>query len=300
MHTVRIRCKEIYDSKAEKEPKSNRYNPNINEDIYNLREQGLTYEKIAEELKRQGIEITSHTVGRKCKEIYASKGEKEPELKLKGIISTEDLIKQMNEGKTLTSLAKEYGVDLSGISRRITRYYRKIGEEKPNLNRVVIPEIDLSIEEIIEKYESGKSQIELAKEYGVSFYTITSRVEEYYKKIGKEKPKVKKKNIKTRKKLPIEEIIEMYINGATLTEISENYGINSSTISKGIDEYYKEQNKTRPRIVKNPTFIAEYLNKGLSEEQIRNIALERNVIIPDDIMNQAIGLTQSDKVQEER
>lgn len=69
LETVRSRCKEIYDSRGEKEPelRGRKIKEVNNEQIYNLREKGLSYRKIADELKRQGIKISSGTVGSRCK-----------------------------------------------------------------------------------------------------------------------------------------------------------------------------------------------------------------------------------------
>ena len=40
--------------------------------------------------------------------------------------------------------------------------------------------------------------------------------------------------------------------------------------------------------MRSSSIIAEYLRKGLTIEQIKNIALERNIIIPQKIIEKAI------------
>ena len=163
------------------------------------------------------------------------------------------------------------------------------------------PKIELPIEEIVEKWKQGTIQQELAKEYGVSKTTITKRIAEYYEKKGnkKTKPKIKSKQ---KIELSIDEIVKKWKEGSTQTELAKEYGISLTTISSRISEYNREKeiktkllnyesaenNGKKLKIMRSSSIIAEYLRKGLTIEQIKNIALERNIIIPQKVIEKAI------------
>lgn len=166
--------------------------------------------------------------------------------------------------------------------------------------------IELPIDEIVEKWKQGSTIKELAKEYGVSQTTINKRISEYYEKIGKPKPKRK-----TKIELPIDEVVEKWKQGATQSELEKEYGVSISTINTRISEYNEkkeietklskhknvENNGEKLRIVKSSSIIAEYLRKGLTIQQIESIALKRNIIIPQKVIEKAI---QKNKQLEEK
>ena len=76
--TVKRYCKIIYREKGLEEPKNGKKNEIIDEEIYNLRKKGYSYNAISKFLKDKGIMISSVTIGVRCKEIFRAKGEKEP------------------------------------------------------------------------------------------------------------------------------------------------------------------------------------------------------------------------------
>ncbi len=80
---VQARCKKIFATKQEKEPEGiNKSKINIsNEEIYELRKQGLSYVKISEYYKEKGISIYPMTVCRRCKIVFEEKKEEEPKIK---------------------------------------------------------------------------------------------------------------------------------------------------------------------------------------------------------------------------
>ena len=89
---------------------------------------------------------------------------------------------------------------------------------------------------------------------------------------------------------------------ATQTELAKEYGISLTTISSRISEYNREKeiktkllnyesaenNGKKLKIMRSSSIIAEYLRKGLTIEQIKNIALKRNIIIPQKVIEKAI------------
>ena len=112
--------------------------------------------------------------------------------------------------------------------------------------------VELPINEIIEKYESGVSQGQLAKEYNVSQSVICLRISEYYYETGKEKPERKKSG------------------------------------KKGTNTYTKDEGK-KPKELRSTTIIIDYLKKGLSIEDIIETAAKRNVVIPQKLIDDALN-----------
>ena len=50
------------------------------EEIYNLREQGLSYNEIVQRFKDKGIEVSWPTISDRCKKIYEEKGKEEGQI----------------------------------------------------------------------------------------------------------------------------------------------------------------------------------------------------------------------------
>lgn len=74
-----------------------------------LREQGYTYQRIAEHLKAQGIEVNIGTIRTRIMEIYAEEKKEVPCGKYKKMIDIpdEELIKFLEEGLTYQDMAEE-------------------------------------------------------------------------------------------------------------------------------------------------------------------------------------------------
>lgn len=79
MEAIRGYCKKIFKSKNESVPKKSPvYDINKNQmshTIYELRKQGLTYQQIADELIKQGINVKPYTVAYRCKVINEMENE---------------------------------------------------------------------------------------------------------------------------------------------------------------------------------------------------------------------------------
>ena len=156
-----------------------------------------------------------------------------------------------------------------------------MGTEKLYL-RVGRKKIKLPIEEIAEKYENGINIEDIAKEYEISCSTIYIRLKEYYKNMGTQRPsKLKDKN----EKFLIDEIVEKYEKGTIIKELVKEYGMSYNTINIKLKEYYEEKGKEVPRVLKSLDVIEEYLSKGLTIEEINQIASKKNIIIPQELVN---------------
>lgn len=152
-----------------------------NEEIYRLREQGLTYKAIAEHFNNQGIEVSHITIDRRCKEIYAAKGQKEPKLK-RGrktpLIPDEEIYTLREQGLSYRQIAAHFakqGINISyqAVKNRYDAMCETKGQEETEES---LAELDLNLTNSIER--KAKSQ-DLLREY--------ENLEEQRVKVGDER-----------------------------------------------------------------------------------------------------------------
>ena len=172
-------------------------------------------------------------------------------------IPIDEIVKKWEQGTIQTELAKEYGVSVTTINKRIAEYYEKIG--KPKLK------IKLPINEIARKWEQGSAKTKLAKEYDVSLYIINSSISEYYQR---EEKKIPKKELNPKIELPIDEIAKKWEQGATQRGLAKEYGVSSCTINKRISEYYEKIEKTNPKIKLQIDKIGEKWKQGATQKEL--------------------------------
>ena len=214
-------------------------------------------------------------------------------------LPVEEMIKDKKNGLSQRQLEVKYGVSMTTISARIKEYCEATGEKEPKGN--LTGKIELPVEDIIKKWRKKIKISDIAVEYGVSSTNISKRIDEYCQEKGIKRPKKKKKIKKERgekkpyKDIPVEEIITQRENGVEITELSEKYVVSGNTIERRIDRYYEERKINKPKILKSASVITEYLKKGLTPEQIREIAKQSGVIIPDEIMKKGIEANEKKK-----
>ena len=254
------------------------------EEIVKKWEKGATYKELS---KEYGVSLS--TIKYRISKYYEKEGKEKPKRRVE--LPIEEIVEKWEKSATYEELSKEYGVSLSTIKYRISKYYEKEGKEKPK--RQSKQRINLPIEEIVKKWEKGAIQRDLSKEYGASRYTINKKISKYYEKEGKEKPK-------RRVELPIEEIVEKLEKGVTQKELSKEYGVPQRCISERICEYYEEKkdNEKKFKVLKSSSIIVEYLRKGLTIEQIESIALKQHIIVPQKVIEKANQQIEQLKVNE--
>lgn len=255
------------------------------------------------------------TILNRLNKYYQKEGRERPKVEYKKKdnkieLPMDKIIKEYEEKISTTDLAKEYGVSDATIRARIRRYYEEIGRSR--IKNITGPKKKkISIDEIIKRYEKGIEIKEIAKEYNVVYSTIRTRVSDYYKNKGKEKPKTnsfKKQQLR-------EHIIKEYENGKKQTYLAKKYGISKSTISKIIQKYYlenelkvhkkkeipvenKEKRQKEPKKLRSATVIVEYLKKGLTIQEILETASKKNVIISQEIINTALNKVNNKKIND--
>ena len=162
VNAIMIKCKKIYEEKGKKEPYSKKKQnyteiPEnvLSKKICNLREQGLSYVRIVEELKKEGIEITKSVVASRCKKAYADLAKEEPKVTREVNRSPKNYvqIKKAEEVKDTIFKLREQGISYCGIemyfynkgiiirnkaiSDTCKKIYTELGREEPKTTRVI-------------------------------------------------------------------------------------------------------------------------------------------------------------------
>lgn len=223
-----------------------------------------------------------------------------------------------NEKITVNQIAMQENVSNTTIYKKLDEYYAKIGKERPrhkktssnffNMNLTSKDEKtkriinhngkkNIDIESYIYDYEKRNITIEeIANKENVSVSTINKRVNEYYEKNGKERPKnYELYNIN------IDNYIEAFEAGkVTVSQIAENENVSNAVINTRIKKYYDERGKKVPKIGAPKDAIKLFLKMGMTREQIRQSALQRNVIILDSDFEKAEEEIKNDNLKKHK
>lgn len=218
-------------------------------------------------------------------------------------------LEDFENGKiTVNQIARQEDVSNTTIYKRLDEYYAERGKERPKIKKtssnVVYMNLtykskktkriinhkgkkNIDIESYIYDYEKRNITIEeIANKENVSVSTINKRVNEYYEKNGKERPKNHELY-----NINIDNYIEDFEAGkVTISQIAENENVSNDVINTRIKKYYKEKGRNVPKIGVPKDTIKTFLKRGMTREQIRKSALQRNVIILD---------SEFEKVEEE-
>ena len=293
--TIRERCKRIYEQKGEEEPKVKRMKDITDKEIYELREQGMSYMTISSHFDKKGIKIAWYTIRERCKRIYMEKGKEEPKVKVKRMkdIIDEDIYELREQGMTYEAIASYFDkkcikISWATIRERCKRIYMEKGKEEPKVKVKTMK--DITDEEIYELREQGMTYEAIASYFNkkcikISWATIRERCKRIYKEKGKEEPKAKRKETKRRKDITDEEIYELREQGITYDAIAryfEEKGIKISNVAirERCKRIYKEKGKEEPKAKrkkqdKTDSESLETLNKELNEKIKKKLEMEK-------------------------
>lgn len=138
-----------------------------------------------------------------------------------------DVVAAYTEGRSLRSIAAEYGVP----DRRVMRLLDQHGiKRRPRKVAMQLPEADIR-----SRYESGQSIRSIAADLSLSQGTISR----YLQEAG-----IKKAS--TAGQLPEAEIAESYTQGSTLAELAAEHGVVDSTILRVLDRAGVERRRSAP------------------------------------------------------
>ena len=270
-NTIASECKRIFAEKGEKEEEiqinrkvGNRERKGIlPEEVFKLREKGMSYKQIAEYYYKIGVDVSDQTIGRICKEIYKEKGKTEPTEIINDrvkSISKEVLYKLREQGMSYVTIAEQFkkdGIEISSetIRRRCKEIYKEKGKTEPKTQeRIRNKRTDINDEEIFQLREQGLSYkriVEYYKENGVdvSCMTIRSRCKEIYKEKGKKEPRPQRSVTNKRIDINDEEIFKLREQGMTYDKIAEYYkkngvNVNYMVIRSRCKKIYEKKGKT--------------------------------------------------------
>lgn len=174
------------------------------EEIFNMREQNMTYERISVELKKMGIKMALSTVSNNCKKIYRKKGKEEPKTKRgtkRKFILEEEIYDLKSQGMCYQKIQDYYknkniNISFSTIRKRLIEYCDLNNKEVPKGKTKIIkkPKVTISDEEIFNLREQRLSYNKISKiftekGYKISAQAILNRCKKIYEKKGLENPK---------------------------------------------------------------------------------------------------------------
>lgn len=280
--TVSTACKKIFSLKGETEPKYKRVKSNqkndesqevlrkrevYKEQVYTLREEGLSYLAIAEELEKQGIKVSQNTVRTICKDIYISKGQTEPKASKskKRIEESQDINKKIYElrkkGLTYLQIVEELKVQGINISRECVRKRCKELYEIKGKNEPELIKRQVDNEQIYILRQQGLSYSAIAEELEkrgikISEYLVKKACKEIYTLKGEIEPETKK--VKRKEKIDEnqelnETIYEMREKGLSYREIAKELELQEITVSimticRRCKELYELKGKNEPKV----------------------------------------------------
>ncbi len=147
------------------------------EEIYELREKGLTYAAIAEYYSQQGNPVSKEIISARCKTIYRLKKKKEPTRNTKNAINRQnitdkEIYEQRLKGLSYNAIAdyfKEQGKEISLDTVRLRcKKIRaeKLKEENREVNEETLREGILKLKET--KGATDEQMEQIAEVYGIS------------------------------------------------------------------------------------------------------------------------------------
>ena len=168
-------CKQIYSNKNKKEPKkvNGRKRKDISdEEIYELKNKGYSYEKIAEYYTKKGIEVSISTIAKRCQKIFKKRGEKVHREKKNIGISDEELYQMKKFGMSLRSIVEHCNTlgiktSQSTVYLWLKNIFEEKGEKMPrgktktakNENSI-LSELETELQTVLVKKEKSSELVE--------------------------------------------------------------------------------------------------------------------------------------------
>lgn len=206
---INSRCRVIYKKKGKKNPaKPVEITEEMEEEIFNLREQRYLYEEIEEHFAQKGINISSDRIRNRCKKIYSQKGLEMIDLRKNENISDNEILQLREQGFSYERIEKYYKnkgilVSKETINRRCEEIYAALGKKEPNLLRKI------SNEDIFNLREQGYTYKDIAnyfnkEKFVISYDTVRNRCKIIYREKRLQEPRGKRKQ----KKIEVEGAVD--------------------------------------------------------------------------------------------
>jgi len=142
----------------------------------------------------------------------------------------------------------------------------------------------VDISDLVKLKEQGMSDADIVKylaERGIviSWSTVNKKLTEYYKELGKERPKISRKDTVS---ISIEELVKLKEQGMLDVTIAKMFNIKPNSVSSRLRLYYEKVGKEKPKTKRSrrarnkndkvkliePKIFAELREEGMSDEEI--------------------------------
>ena len=157
-----------------------------------------------------------------------------------------EIIKEYEAGVSTPKLGEKYGVHASWLVVLLKRNGVKIRSCRKNL----------PVEDIISDYQAGMSTLQLGEKYGVNYQTINVRLKENGIPLRRKGSRTTKTFERTKKVLPVEEVISDYLLGFTSGDLAKKWGCSSYKII-----HLLKENNIKVRGVKRELPIDEIIKE---------------------------------------
>lgn len=145
-------------------------------------------------------------------------------------------IREIESGKKISEVSKEKYIKPEILRSYILEYGGIRG--KNVLLKELEEQLPISMEELIERYVSGKTMDEIADDLGVGRFVIRNIISKYEAISGKKFHRRKITN--KRDDIDTEYIIDEYRKGKGISKIAEEIGASVTAVKKRIEDYKKE------------------------------------------------------------
>lgn len=234
------------------------------EEIFNLRQQGMSKSKIAKMMR-----VSPNRIQRVCKNIYEKKGINESSYNKKiDDIDFEKVYKLRKKGIARKQIATKFNVSEGTIAKVCKIIFEQKGEIEP---KYITHKRNKNIdeEEVFKLREQGWTIRDISEKYNVGTATMHKICKKVYADKGKNRPKYNRG--KNKKKLDKEIIFELREQKLSYREIAEELGETLQVIRNTCKKIYEEKGKEEPRYSKNNSNKKEILKlkkQGLSFKEI--------------------------------
>lgn len=251
------------------------------------------YEEKKISVRKIAIEQDTNTVtvNKMINKYYENQGKPRPDLRK--TISIEKYIPMFEKREiSLWEIARREDSSVTTITKKVDEYYESTGKKRPKF-KGGRKKVEIDIEKYRKMYEERKITLrEIAEEEHTSISIVERRLQEYYEKEEKKSPKFKNEY----KEIDIEQYINEFEKGKiTVKEISDKEETSIESTKKQIKKYYNKKGKKAPKVGISIELLKYFMTKGMTKEQIRKNAFERNIIIPDEYFERVQEIIDRDE-----
>ena len=185
-------------------------------------------------------------------------------------------IREIESGKSIDQVAKEKYIKPDVIRAYLLEYGGVRG--KNILLKELEEKLPISIEEMLEKYASGKTTKDISNELGVTYNWLMDKITRYESISGRKFPRKRTNN--KRNDLDEDYIIGEDISGVTFAKIAEDCDASVTAIQRLINEY---KIKTGENIEEKRQKSVEKIRKEKERKKRKSITRKKT---PEEVMEQ--------------